>query len=52
VFFVIFVHFHFLLHISRAINESALKRLRQEAKEKEVEKKLKFLGGNRLKKKE
>jgi hypothetical protein len=34
------------------MNESVLKRLRQKAKEKEVEKKLKLLEGNRLKKNE
>jgi hypothetical protein len=44
--------FIFFFILTRVMKESALKRLRQEAREKEVERKPKVLEGNKLRKKE
>jgi hypothetical protein len=40
--FILSLRFHFFFILVRAMSESALKRLRQEAKEKEVERKIKI----------
>jgi hypothetical protein len=42
VLFILSLHFYLFFILVRAMSESALKRLRQEAKEKEVERKVKF----------